>query len=214
MVDIQEYATSKSSQNRFGAIYSALPDDVSSILNIGCARYNREGREGEDLHGFLTGETEAEIKGIDINERGIKQMKEEGYDVMIADAQTFDFEEKFDAIVAGEVIEYLPNPGTFVDNALKHLSATGRLIITTENPRAFAYWRSAIRHNSIGNVVWIDADNIHGLSSLLDEEDVEIEWLPPIGGVSGILWRLGYKKAAAPRYCAAITLPEKQTESN
>jgi 2-polyprenyl-3-methyl-5-hydroxy-6-metoxy-1,4-benzoquinol methylase len=48
-------------------------------------------------------------------------------------AEHFEFDQKFDVIFAGDLIEHLVNPGLFLDNVKKHLKPGGRLIMTTPN---------------------------------------------------------------------------------
>lgn len=50
-----------------------------------------------------------------------------------ASAESFSFDITFDVIFAGDIIEHLSNPGTFLEVALRHLKPNGRLIITTPN---------------------------------------------------------------------------------
>ena len=45
----------------------------------------------------------------------------------------FDFENKFDVILAADVIEHLSNPGMFLRSCARNLKPDGRLIITTPN---------------------------------------------------------------------------------
>jgi len=51
----------------------------------------------------------------------------------LASAEDFDFENKFDVIFAGDIIEHLSNPGLFLDSCARNLKPDGRLIITTPN---------------------------------------------------------------------------------
>lgn len=205
-VDTSRYADSLRDQNRFQLIYDALPPNPGSILDVGCARGSQfGGRDTTDLHEFLLQETSADVMGIDIDEEAIEQMKEDGYDVAVADAQSFALDETFDAIVAGEVIEYLPNPGGFIDTSLNHLSQDGFLIFTTENPSAFTYWRKSLQNESFENTLWIEPKNIKNLHPELSDDDVHVTFRSPTGGVSSFLWKMGYTRASSPGYCAKIT---------
>lgn len=202
--DIDQYANRKDTRKRFKLIYEALPESSKTILDIGCARYESEVRIQNDLHKLLVNETEASVKGIDVETAAVERMKEQGYDVAVADAQTFEFDYPFDAIIAGEVIEYLPNPGAFLDKALDHLTSNGRIIFTTENPYAFSVWRKSLHNNFQPNSVWIDPNNIATLSDRITRTNVDVVWLSPDGGISSLLWKLGWKESAAPRYCGII----------
>jgi 2-polyprenyl-3-methyl-5-hydroxy-6-metoxy-1,4-benzoquinol methylase len=48
-------------------------------------------------------------------------------------AESFDFNLKFDVIFAGDLIEHLSNPGLFLQCASKHLINGGKIILTTPN---------------------------------------------------------------------------------
>jgi SAM-dependent methyltransferase len=201
---VEQYTDREDTRKRFSVIYNLIPDDADSILDIGCARYDAEIRDKNDLHRFLVNETGAVVTGIDVEEDAIEAMREAGYDVTVADAQNFELEQSFDVIVAGEVIEYLPNPGLFIENSLDHLTDSGRIIITTENPVAFVYWRKALQGEQQPNTLWFDPDNLENLSEYIGSEDVEMSWISPDGGISWILWKLGFKRVSAPRYAAII----------
>jgi len=48
-------------------------------------------------------------------------------------AEGFDFDVKFDVILAADLIEHLSNPGSFLDSCGRNVKDGGRLIITTPN---------------------------------------------------------------------------------
>jgi len=85
------------------------------------------------LHGFLC-ESAQSVTGIDIEEKGVKELQERGYNVIVADAENMGLHDTFDVIVAGELIEHLANPGNFIKGAYKNLREEGLLILTTPNP--------------------------------------------------------------------------------
>jgi len=53
---------------------------------------------------------------VDIDDEGIKILREEGYHVRTDNVMTMNLEEQFDVIIAGEIIEHLDNPGQFLRN--------------------------------------------------------------------------------------------------
>lgn len=210
MTNVEKYTYRPDTRKRFRLIYENIPQEAATILDIGCARYQANIRNQNDLHGFLSNECNAKIKGIDVNETAVTEMQKQGYDVEVADAETFSISEKFDVIIAGEVIEYITNPRLFVENCLDHLSSKGKIIITTENPYAFVHWRKSLTGNYQPNYLWIDPFHIPSISDRINEGDVQINWLSPDGGVSSLLWKLGYKQSAAPLFCAVIN-PKKDS---
>jgi SAM-dependent methyltransferase len=87
------------------------------------------------LHRRLT-DVASRCLGIDISAEAIDAMKSVGMDnVACADACALpdDFDAKFDVIIAGEVIEHLPNPGTFMAQSARCLRSGGALVVTVPN---------------------------------------------------------------------------------
>jgi len=104
------------------------------VLDIGCCgEYTLEYSRPE---GFLHGNIKKYAKsvfGIDISKECIEFLKERGYNVEIANAENFDLNQKFDVVVAGELIEHLSNFEGFFNSVKKHLKDDGLLILTTPN---------------------------------------------------------------------------------
>jgi len=196
-------------QIRFDAITDSVPDGAETILDIGCARHTEQKRASGNLHDYLHQKTEAKIVGVDVLEAEIEKMRREGYDVYVDDAEDLELDMEFDVVVAGEVIEHLADPGTFLTNIVDNLRPNGVLILTTPNPDGFAYFRKALldQSNNPTHTCWIDPFNLERLVEIADvTADVESwEYLPPTGGISGALWRLGYRRAAAPGYVATVS---------
>lgn len=204
----------ESEQIRYSATVERLPEQPSRILHVGCARHDEERRSQANLHDYLlefledTCSGECELIGIDILEEEITLMQSEGYNVQRMDAEDLEFDEPFDAIVTGEVIEHLANPGKFLVEATENLASDGRLVLTTPNPDGFAYFRKALlsQPNNPTHTCWIDPGNLRRLVqvSSADLTLVESQLLPPTGGVSMALWRLGRRRAASPHWVATL----------
>jgi 2-polyprenyl-3-methyl-5-hydroxy-6-metoxy-1,4-benzoquinol methylase len=78
------------------------------------------------------------VTGIDKEIEEIKKLRKKGYDNIIAgDAEKIKLKQKFDVIVAGNVLEHLSNPGLFLANMKNHLKEDGKIIITTDNEGGF-----------------------------------------------------------------------------
>jgi 2-polyprenyl-3-methyl-5-hydroxy-6-metoxy-1,4-benzoquinol methylase len=120
-------------KNRFDAIEPYIKN--RTVLDIGCVDARPDGQKkysSTGLHLFLK-EHASELLGIDIDKKGVEQMRQEGFNVIEANAEDMNLGKKFDCIIAGELIEHLSNPGLFIENARNHLKDQGRLIITTAN---------------------------------------------------------------------------------
>jgi SAM-dependent methyltransferase len=177
------------------------------VLCIGCAA-NTE--KEQSIHPFRTiaDELEGTVTGIDVHEPGVNRLDSAGYDARVADAETFDLSKTFDAIIAGEVIEHLGDPGAMLRRCHDHLTPTGRLHITTPNPEAFCYVRRALLGGDRvrDHTAWFDPANIRRLARRRPTglTVTDTVWVPPTGGVSGVLWWLGRERAAAPGHITTL----------
>jgi hypothetical protein len=62
---------------------------------------------------------------------------------MIPRAETFSFVQRFDTVVAGEVIEHVSNPGLFLRHGQSHLAPAGQLVVSTPFPVSLLYFLCA-----------------------------------------------------------------------
>lgn len=92
--------------------------NIGSVLEVGCG----SGRYLEQLQ-----ERGWQITGIDIQNKGKDFIR-------VIDVENgFDVKEKFDLILALEVIEHIVDTDLFLENLSKHLKENGTLIISTPN---------------------------------------------------------------------------------
>lgn len=78
------------------------------------------------------------VLGLDILENEIRILKEEGFNVICADASEFKSTQLFEAAICGDLIEHVDNPGTLLRNIYANLSDDGILIVTTPSPFAIS----------------------------------------------------------------------------
>lgn len=105
------------------------------VLHCGCVQQEGKIETDQWLHKPIDDISEYCL-GLDINNTGVNEMDQLGYNVKTGDAQDFNISESFDVIVAGEIIEHLSNPGGLFESASAHLKEGGKLVITTPNPFA------------------------------------------------------------------------------
>jgi 2-polyprenyl-3-methyl-5-hydroxy-6-metoxy-1,4-benzoquinol methylase len=163
---------------------------TGSVLDLGCvdARNARETAQERIEHkpNFLFKrivETNKDTLGIDIDPAGVEVLRSMGYNVQCADVETMDLGRQFDAIVAGEIIEHLDNPGLFLRNMRRHLKPSGVLIVSTPNPfyqnqvwKIWRYGRPAV-HEDHAN--WQDPTTLNELFRRSGLEAIEGYWVQP-----------------------------------
>jgi 2-polyprenyl-3-methyl-5-hydroxy-6-metoxy-1,4-benzoquinol methylase len=105
------------------------------FVDAGCQALNEQA--GKWLHEHLA-TTARELVGIDLDPVGVERARADGYEAYAIDCRDVDAIEAAgiapaDVVVAGEVIEHLDDPGSFLDG-LHHLVAPGGvLVVTTPN---------------------------------------------------------------------------------
>jgi len=119
-------------------ILDLIPGNVSTVLDIGCG-------SGE-LASVLKNRG-INVIGIDISEEALSEAKE-----FLLESFCFNLEaekwpeelivQKFDLIIASEVIEHLFDPGSFLRKIKKLLFSNGKIIITTPN---FLFWKNRLK---------------------------------------------------------------------
>lgn len=170
-----------------GAIMKLLKDRITiieplvknkSVLDIGCVDARPDGTKkyaSKGLHNFLK-EKAKELTGVDIDEEGVKAMNSEGYNIIAANGETMNLGEKYDCIVAGEIIEHLSNAGLFIEKVYEHLKDDGVFIVTTSNAFAISSFTRIFAKNKIKvhseHTCWYDPKT---LSELLRRYSFEVE---------------------------------------
>jgi len=129
------------------------------------------------LHQHILG-LNSQALGVDIDQEGIDLLKARGYNVVCADVETMELGRRFDAIVAGEIIEHLPNPGRALVCLRKHLKPTGRLILSTCNPFYIKQLWKILRFDDVQvheeHTAWFDP---HTLTRQLEMAGYNVERL-------------------------------------
>lgn len=200
-------ALTKYERRRMERIVDAVPDDADRILDVGCARHSRANRAWGNLHAELHRRyLDAEIIGIDNDEKAVNCMDNPGYDVRKVDAMSMEWREPFDAIVAGDLIEHLANLGRFLHHAALALRPGGRIIVSTPNPAGYRYVLRAAAGNwtSPGHTCWIDPQQMGNLAEHAGLEVSDWHWVARDTLGARALQALGRDRLAANGYVAVM----------
>jgi len=121
--------------NRFEVIRRYIEN--KKVLDLGCVDHDVI-REKKDawLHKNIK-KYASYVLGVDLDKRGIKELKKKGYNVICDNVENMNLKKKFDVIITGDLIEHVSNQGIFLENIKKHLKKQGYLIISTPNSNNF-----------------------------------------------------------------------------
>lgn len=143
-------------------------------------------------------EVNPDARGVDIDAEGIDILRRSGYHVQTADVMTMDLGEQFEVVVAGELIEHLPNPGQFLCNVRRHLTADGTLVLTTPNPfssrQAWTIWRSQRPRVHEEHVGWFDPATLCQLCRRCDLAPYAVYWIRAGAGNPLKTWPQWFRK--------------------
>jgi 2-polyprenyl-3-methyl-5-hydroxy-6-metoxy-1,4-benzoquinol methylase len=118
-----------------GEIMTFIGDYVrgKKVLDIGCMDHGAAAADGDRwLHAHVV-RNAGSVLGVDILEADVALLRSRGFNMVCADATSSDLGDTFETIVAGELIEHVHDPGSFLTNMRRHLAPNGELILTTPN---------------------------------------------------------------------------------
>jgi 2-polyprenyl-3-methyl-5-hydroxy-6-metoxy-1,4-benzoquinol methylase len=150
------------------------------VLDLGCVQHTKDAYLNKNwLHKAII-KVAKKTKGLDLYSEGVKTLQAEGYDVVYGDAQNFELGEKYDVVVAGDLIEHLSNFDGFFNSVRGHLRDDGVLLIATPNPW---HWmqciRSAIGQRIIVNpehTTWFCPDTVRLIGKRFGFEVVDVDY--------------------------------------
>jgi len=105
----------------------------AEVLDLGCVCHELDIKDPPWLHGFLA-ERAARVVGVDVLPDAVDELRRRGCTVVCANVETMDLAERFDVVVAGDIIEHLSNTGAFLERVAAHLKPGGVFLVATPNP--------------------------------------------------------------------------------
>ena len=126
---------SQRSKARFFAKYCLNKD----VLDLGSLDHHPENALNESWLFFHLQEASSSIKGLDYYAAGVEEIQKAGFPIVFGDAQSFHFDEQFDVVTAGDLIEHLADLNGFITSIKKVLRPGGSLILSTPNPWCWKY---------------------------------------------------------------------------
>lgn len=109
------------------------------VLHLGCTNwpYTEETLSNGSLLHLKIAERSGRLFGMDADRQGLDVLRDRGFEDLyqgdLEKLEDSELNEKFDVVVAGEIIEHLNNPGLFLNGVKRFLAPNSILIITTIN---------------------------------------------------------------------------------
>lgn len=182
-----------------------------TVLDVGCVRHTSQQRQQGNLHSRLR-DVANTVVGVDIEKKEIEKMNEEGLTIKYGNAENLsdvNFNQEFDVVVAGELIEHLSNPGLFIQGAHEVTNENGRLLISTPNPHSIKFTKKALfkQTNSQSHTCWFDPQFIQQLAERYDWVVADIVYLPP-KCKSGKIGSLVSERIGSPVFITELKKPK------
>ena len=178
------------------------------VLDVGCIGNQMNPEDfNKSLHALFR-QVVKEIVGIDIQKDKVEKLQKLGWNIYYGDAENLkevkDLQnQKFDVIIALELIEHLSNVGKFLEGVRELLSNKGVLILSTPNPfclkhiigRGLLNKESYICHE---HVAWYDSLVLKQLLKRYGFKIRDVYFLPPVSGhpidiISRIIYKISKK---------------------
>lgn len=112
------------------------------VLDLGCVMHDSRAYNSRFFLHRAIKERARELIGLDLHEEGVAALRALGYDARVGDACDFAFAEKFDVIVAGDIIEHVANLDGLMRSVDASLAPGGMLLVATPNPW---FWRNVVK---------------------------------------------------------------------
>lgn len=176
------------------------------VLHLGCIGFTdletseRVNLAKETLHWSLT--QIADVIGVDYSKEEIEEYKRLGIfdNIVNGNVEKLDqlnLKEKFDVIVAGDIIEHISNPGLMLEGLKRFCHTNTQLVLTTPNAFGLANYIRYMMGQFKEGREHVMTFNIHNMENLLSRYNYTIEeaytCYQPGAEKCGILFTIGKK---------------------
>lgn len=115
----------------------------ASVLDIGVVEHAATHFDSPSWRHAKLAAAAKRCVGVDVVEEAIVTLRCRGFDIRLVDATgDEDLGERFDVVIAADVIEHVDNPVAMLHFCVRHLREGGEIYITTPNP---FFWRHLVR---------------------------------------------------------------------
>jgi SAM-dependent methyltransferase len=154
----------------FDAVAEVSP---TRVLEVGCGM----GQLAQLLHEEL----DAEVVAIDLSERMVELTRERGVDARVADVQELPFGDgEFDVVVAAWMLYHVPDVERALDEIVRVLGSTGRLVTATNRSGHLKELRALVGVTRTG----LEAFEAHDAQRLLPPRFTHVEERDATGTVT------------------------------
>lgn len=160
------------------------------VLDLGCVQHSFEmaAKNPNWLHKKLYNVAQY-VLGIDSLKQDVEKLKALGFNINYGDVtKPIHINDKFDVIIAGNLIEHLANFAGFFNNLKNWLSPKGEVLISTPNPFYIdQYFYIAFKKSifiSPEHICWLDPVALNQLAERFGFKTVEIHFIDSS-------WKLG-----------------------
>lgn len=155
------------------------------VLHLGCVDHPflpARLASGELLHAAID-DVAAELSGVDLDRAGLETLRAAGfsnlYEANIEELDTASITERFDVVVAGEIIEHLASPGAFLRHVPRLLAPGGRLLVTVPSAQSIRLAANALRGVEMVHPDHKAYFSPHTLTRLLESHGLTVVDLKP-----------------------------------
>lgn len=165
--------------------------EARTVLDIGPAELvgtmNRHKME-RWLHARIASVAKS-VVGLERDADQVQALRALDFDIRQGDAETFALDQRFEVVFAGELVEHLSNPGSFLERAREHLVAGGRLVLTTPNRFSIQTFYRVLRTGKVPtydkpiakHVLYFDADALRSLLARHGFREIRIGYVRWVG---------------------------------